>query len=242
MLNLLLLPITIIIINADTPTETARDMTKEAVRYINARSPEKVRLRGVKRLHMTQIGNTMNGFANIGRYISAGNYVRKHVKKCRGKGTCLIMDGFINQQGTKYIGGRSPVCIPSTHYKVVWSAVGDGSFYNNKDTRIMGEIVVAHELLHALGSEHINDKKFSNGQTLYKTNIMNSLALGYGLSLHQIPFDPTSKFWIEGCWEHARNGGFSNAVSSSIPNEAHKKESRRRGRVCDLVPNLSVFH
>lgn len=216
MLSLLLIPLTVIIINSETTTEDTRSMTKAAIEYINKRAPKgiRVRLKRVKRLDMTQEGNTLSEFTNLGRYFSATKHIRRHFKECRGgKNTCMIMDGLIKYDGPNsatftnpvyYIGGRAAVCSPAFQFRIIWSGVGTGNIQNGKETRDKSEIVIAHEILHSMGSYHLNDTEFSNGKINYRTNVMNSNALQYGLPLNQIPLDSLSKYWIKGCYDYAR--------------------------------------
>ena len=253
MLSLLLLPITIVIINAETPTQNAIDITKAAIEYVNERTPkgsQKVKIKGVKRLDMIQFGNVLSNFANLKRYITAGNYVRTHLKECRGKNTCLIFDGLVREDGvytTHYtapvylMAGRSVVCAPATNYRIIWSAVGAGDIVNGKDSRYKAEIVVAHEILHALGSWHISDLEFEDGSIIYRTNIMNPDALAYGLELQDIPLYSLTKWWIKGCYDAAREGKFSNINFSAIGEGHNGQGPRRRKRaVCNLNPHLEI--
>lgn len=245
MLELLMIPLTVIIINSETTVEDTRSMTKNAIEYINKRAPKgiRVRLKRIKRLDYTQEGNTLHNFNSQKRFFSAAKYVRRNFKQCRGnRNTCMIMDGLILDQNTVlttpvwYIGGRAVVCSPTTHYRIIWSGVGTGGIQNGRPSRDKAEIVIAHEILHSMGSLHINDREFSNGKIDYRTNVMNSNALMYGLPLESIPLDSLTKWWIKGCYEQARNEFGYDYIK---PVKMVRGKDRIR-EVCDLDTHMEI--
>ena len=236
------MPLTVIIINSENTVEDTRSMTKKAIEYINKRAPKgiRVRLKRIKRLDMEQEGNTLSQFTNLKRYFAAAKYVRRNFKECRGnRNTCMIMDGLMLYDGANsatftnpiyYIGGRAVVCAPTTSYRIIWSGVGNG----NAATRDKAEIVLAHEILHSMGSWHVNDLKFKNGQTEYRTNVMNSNSLLYGLPLNKIPMASLTKYWIKGCYDYARNElGYAHIK----PTKMVRGKIRHRA-TCDIHPDM----
>lgn len=206
----LLLPISIILLDPSLDINQARKLTSEAVEYLNINSPHDVKIKRYKRAYLEQSTNTIDQFQTHGRFNSVAKWVRRHVKACRGKRKCMVLDGLMQDPNSeiKHMGGLAYICSRDwPHYgpaKIGIAFVGNGMRLNDKDSEEISKAVIAHELGHMIGAWHLNSftlgGKYTENYNLMNTGLL-SLMYSKNHSLWDVPFYKATKKDINWCYD-----------------------------------------